>query len=90
MANQIPPHLLQQVLGAPQAQVRVPSQAELDEVRRVQGLQVRTNAADQATKLLAGKAPRMTEWHMVAKAIELYIWGEATPSDPPAPVRPGG
>jgi hypothetical protein len=31
----------------------VPSQAERDEVHRVQGLQVRTNAAGMATNLLA-------------------------------------
>lgn len=74
--------------GATPHQVRMPSQAEIDEVRRVQGLQIRTNAADQATKLLAGKAPTMTEWWSVAKAIELYILGEGPTSDSPAPVRP--
>ncbi len=68
------------LLGAaaqPQTGVmRVPSQAERDEVAKVRGMQVRTAAADQATKLLAGKAPKMTEWWATAKAIEEYILGD--------------
>lgn len=54
-------------------QVRIPSEEERREIKRVQGLQVRTNAADMATKLLAGKDPTMAKWTSVAKTIELYI-----------------
>lgn len=39
-------------------------------------MQVRTAAADQATKLLAGKAPSMERWLKVAVVIERYILGQ--------------
>jgi len=74
---------LMQALAAAQAQqtgiVRVPSQAERDEVAKVQGVQVRTNAAGFATQLFAGKAPSPQTWSSIAKVIELYIWGEVNP-----------
>lgn len=89
MTQQMTPQLAQILSGAGMAQVRVPSQAEMDEVRRVQGMQVRTHAAEMATKLLAGKAPRMTEWWSVARAVELYIQDGSGTDDPPAPVRTG-
>jgi len=77
--------------------VRVPSQTEIDEVHRVQGLQVRTNAAQMATNLLTaelgqpitvkgandswnvslGHQPKaiISDWYVLARAIEMYILG---------------
>ena len=42
-------------------------------------MQVRTNAANFATQLFAGKAPSPQTWSSIAKVIELYIWGEVSP-----------
>ncbi len=73
---QIPQNMMAMLAGQlPNAQMRVPSQAERDELRRVQDMQVRTVAADHATRLLAGNPWKATEWHAIAKAIELYIIG---------------
>jgi hypothetical protein len=55
------------------AAVRVPSQAERDEVARVQRLQVRTNAAALATQLLASHAPDLEEWIRAAQVIARFI-----------------
>jgi hypothetical protein len=60
--------------GGPGGALQVLSEGQKAEIARVNGLQVRTNASDQATKLLAGKAPNMTEWVAVAQVIEHYIW----------------
>ncbi len=79
MAN---PNLMESLARAQAAQsgmVRIPSQAERDEVVKVQGMQVRTNAANFATQLFAGKAPSPQTWSSIAKVIELYIWGEVNP-----------
>lgn len=48
---------------------------EKAEVQAVRAMQVRTAAADQATKLLAGKAPSMERWLKNASCIERYILG---------------
>lgn len=89
MTNYASSQLANLMAGGGMSQVRVPSKAELDEVRRVQGLQIRTAAADQATKLLAGKAPKMSEWQAVASAIEHYIVGTGAPDGHPTSVRAG-
>lgn len=65
------------LLGAGQLQAHpVPTQAQVEEVRRVQGLQIRTNAANMATNLLQGTSPTMSEWTMWARGIEAYIVDE--------------
>ena len=61
----------------PSGMVRIPSSAEQEEVKRVQGMQVRTNAANLASMLLQGKDFTPPGWTELAKVIELYIWGEA-------------
>lgn len=68
----------------PAGVMRVPSQEERDEVKRVQGLQVRTAAAQVATTVLANERLEATEWTALAKVIEAYIWGEAEASAGPA------
>lgn len=73
MPNPQMPQFLNPAALAGMQQVRIPSAEERAEIRRLQGLQVRTNAADMATKLLAGKDPTMGKWTSVAKTIELYI-----------------
>ena len=70
--------------------MRVPSQAERDEVDLVRGLQIRTQAADMATKLLAGKAPNPTTWLLRAKMIEDYIRGGASDGPAHPRLRPDG
>jgi hypothetical protein len=61
--------------GAQLQQVHVPSDEQRREVEIVRAMQVRTAAADQATKLLAGKAPSLERWLKVAQCIENYILG---------------
>jgi hypothetical protein len=53
----------------------IPSEAQRREVETVRAMQVRTASADQATKLLAGKAPSLDRWLKVAQCIENYILG---------------
>lgn len=69
---QIPLSLLQG-MNAQQVQIATPEQRA--EVELVRAMQVRTAAADQATKLLAGKAPAVDRWLKVAGCIERYILG---------------
>ena len=69
--------------------VPIPSQAQRDEVVMVRNMQVRTQAADMATKLLAGKAPQMRQWRTVAETIERYIQGEPAIGDARTPLLPG-
>lgn len=73
----------------PAGVMRVPSQEERDEVKRVQGLQVRTAAAQMATTILANERPGAAEWTALAKVIEEYIWGHDFAGDAAAPVLPG-
>lgn len=56
--------------------VRVPSAAERDEVARVQGMQVRTNAVGLAANLYAGKDCTDQRLIATAKVIEMFILGE--------------
>lgn len=73
MANQqIPMSLLQ---GMNAQQVPIVTQEQKAEVELVRAMQVRTAAADQATKLLAGKAPNQRRWLDTAMVIERYILG---------------
>lgn len=69
---QIPMHLLQG-MNVDQRAIVTPEQKL--EVEIVRAMQVRTAAADQATKLLAGKAPALDRWLKVATCIERYIQG---------------
>jgi hypothetical protein len=73
--------------GAQLHQVQLPSEAQRQEVETVRAMQVRTAAADQATKLLAGKAPAMDRWLKTAGCIERYILGLAPD---PVPVSAAG
>jgi hypothetical protein len=61
--------------GAQLQQVHMPSDEQRREVETVRAMQVRTASADQATKLLAGKAPSLDRWLKVAQCIENYILG---------------
>jgi hypothetical protein len=61
--------------GAQLQQVHMPSEEQKREVETVRAMQVRTASADQATKLLAGKAPSLDRWLKVAQCIENYILG---------------
>jgi len=67
-------------LGARQpmvAQHQVLTEAGKAEILRVQGLQVRTEAARQATTLVAAGVGPGDTWLAVAELIERYILGEA-------------
>jgi hypothetical protein len=70
--------------GAQLQQMPMPSEAQRREVETVRAMQVRTAAADQATKLLAGKAPALDRWLKVAQCIENYILGLPQTESPPA------
>lgn len=62
------------VFGNPMSgQVRIPSEYEKSEVARVQGMQVRTQAAALATQLLAQRQTSATTWDKWAYHIETYI-----------------
>jgi hypothetical protein len=61
--------------GAQLQQMGILSQDQKREVETVRAMQVRTASADQATKLLAGKAPSLDRWLKVAQCIENYILG---------------
>ena len=86
MPNQMDPRMMAALNGGPGGALQVLSESQKAEIARVNGLQVRTNASDQATKLLAGKAPNMAEWVTVAKVIERYIW-EGVDLDLTKPLR---
>jgi len=58
---------------APGGQVRIPSEAEREQVARVQGMQVRTEAARMATALLAQRQTSQTVWDKWTAHIEHYI-----------------
>jgi hypothetical protein len=70
--------------GAALQQVHMPSEAQRQEIETVRAMQVRTASADQATKLLAGKAPSLDRWLKVAQCIENYILGLPQTESPPA------
>jgi hypothetical protein len=70
--------------GAQLHQVQMPSEEQRREVETVRAMQVRTASADQATKLLAGKAPSLDRWLKVAQCIENYILGLPQTESPPA------
>jgi hypothetical protein len=61
--------------GAQLQHVQLASDEQRREVETVRAMQVRTASADQATKLLAGKAPSLDRWLKVAQCIENYILG---------------
>jgi hypothetical protein len=70
-----------------QGQVRIPSEAEKAEVAKVQGMQVRTQAANMATHLLAARQTSQQVWSKWAIHIETYI-KDGYGADF-APLRPG-
>ena len=75
------------MLNGGQGQVRqVLTPDEKAELANVRAMQVRTAAADQATKLLTGKAPSMERWLKNASCIERYILGLPQVDIPPAGV----
>jgi len=76
--------------GMPAGLIRhVPSQAEREEVYKVQVMQVRTQAAGLATAMLANKGRTRETWDMWAEHIEHYIWQGVDHGDAAAPVLPG-
>lgn len=56
--------------------VPIPSEAQRQEVARVQGMQVRTNAANLATEICKGQALDVTDWLEWAETITRFITGE--------------
>lgn len=77
------------VPGAQMGNHQIVTPDQKAEIEQVRGMQVRTAAADQSTKLLAGKAPSIERWLKIATAIERYILGlEPEPDPGPAVGRP--
>jgi len=69
--------------------VNVPSPAQVEEAKKVMGMNVRTNAANMATQLMAGQPVRLDRWWAVAKGIEEFIKGGSFEDAPAARVPPG-
>jgi hypothetical protein len=63
------------MLGArmPMQVQQVPTKEQRDEVEKVRGMQVRTEAAKIAGALLSGKSPKATEFIQQCRVVELYI-----------------
>lgn len=55
---------------------RVPTQAERDELAKLQGWQLRTNAATIAGTMLEGQAPTAQAFCALAAVVEDYIRGQ--------------
>jgi hypothetical protein len=67
--------------GKPQMGIHpVATRAQMDEVEKVRGMQVRSQALVAAVTLLAGTEHGNAAWHPVAVNMEAYIKGE-TDSD---------
>ena len=64
--------------------VRIPSEDEKREIARVQGMQVRTNAASMACSMLQHRQTSPATWARWAATIERYIM-EGAGSDDAAP-----
>lgn len=67
---------------------RPPSEEERANIKRVEDMQVRTQAGAFASQCLAGERPTPGEWVAFARVAELYIRGEADPFDPAPRVPP--
>ena len=63
--------------------------AQRDEIERVQGMQVRTQAAIIAGNMFRTNRPLPSTWLKWAQMIEGYIKGEVTADSPAPPVRTG-
>ena len=63
--------------------------AQRDEIERVQGMQVRTEAAKIAAAMFRTNRPMPSTWLRWAQMIEGYIRGEVTADRPAPPVRTG-
>lgn len=72
----------------PQGMVRIPSDAERMEILRIQGMQVRTQAASMASAMLQHRQTSVAVWTKWAKAIEAYIQGGGDRGNPSASVLP--
>lgn len=70
----------------PQGMVRLPSEDEKRELLKVQGMQVRTQAASMASAMLQHRQTTPTVWLKWAKHIEAYITEGADGGDTPSPV----
>lgn len=68
--------------------MRVPSDEEKREVLKVQGMQVRTQAASMASAMLQHRQTSVSVWSKWAKHIEAYIRGEVPVGDAATPVLP--
>ena len=65
-------------------QHQIVTQAQRDEIDRVQGMQVRTQAANIAAAMFHTNRPMPSTWLKWVQMIEGYIRGEV-PADRPAP-----
>ena len=77
-------------MDVPNGQVgtlHIPSQAQREEALRVQGMQVRTNAANMATQMLSGRGSSQHTWASWAVLLEGYIRDGFDADHPAPPVR---
>ena len=88
MASQFDKLAAAAAAGGHFAQVPIPSREAADNVRRVEAMQVRTQAGAFASQVLAGKQPSVREWVAFARVVECYIRGEAIDDAGPAPLQP--
>jgi hypothetical protein len=58
---------------APAQQMRILSESEKQEIERVHGLNIRTNAANLATALVKDRGNSMSDWLAAARVIANYI-----------------
>lgn len=56
---------------------RLLTEAEKADMKRVERMQVRTQAGVFTCQLMQGRSPTPTEWLEMAAAIEDFIWGQA-------------
>lgn len=59
------------------------------ELARVQGMQVRTNAAQMASMVLQHQKTSEARWVKFARVIEAYIRGDIPADSPVTPLRAG-
>jgi hypothetical protein len=71
------------------ARVPIMTQAQKDELARVNGLQIRTNAANLAAVVLQNQRTSEARFVKFARHIELYIRGELPANGAATPVRSG-
>ncbi len=82
------PNDIARMAGQPQMGMvpipRTPTAAEQVEIKRVERMNVRTQAGTFACQLYAGRSPTPDEWLAMARAIEAFIWGRDEADAAPA------